>query len=173
MEIIIEFGKILLPAGLVLYAMYLTMTSILQKDLKKAMIEYKTENSKNVLTFRLQAFERICLFLERISPNNLILRLNDPQLTAPQLQHLMIAEIRNEFNHNLSQQVYISDGTWQQIKHTVEDVIALINTSAEKQKENAKGIELAKEIFNEMERREVDIIAGTLTMVKEEIKDVF
>ncbi len=62
MEIILEFGKILLPAGLVLYAMYLTMKSILAKEIVKANMDYKIEGSKITLPNRLQAFERICLF---------------------------------------------------------------------------------------------------------------
>ena len=173
MEIILDFGKILLPAALVLYAMYLTMKSILAKEVVKANMVYKIENSKLVLPNRLQAFERMCLFLERLSPGNLVLRLNTGKMTARELQQLMILEIREEFNHNLSQQIYMSDKAWNLIKNTVEDVIALINTSAEKLDAEAKSVELAKLIFNEIEKREVDPVAVTLSEVKAEIRDIF
>ena len=173
MEIILDFGKILLPAALVLYAMYLTMKSILAKEVVKANMVYKIENSKLVLPNRLQAFERMCLFLERLPPGNLVLRLNTGKMTARELQQLMILEIREEFNHNLSQQIYMSDKAWNLIKNTVEDVIALINTSAEKLDAEAKSVELAKLIFNEIEKREVDPVAVTLSEVKAEIRDIF
>ncbi len=173
MDIILEFGKILLPAGLVLYAMYLTMKSILAKEIVKANMDYKIEGSKIALPNKLQAFERICLFLERLSPGNLVLRLNSTNMTAKELQHLMIAEIRDEFNHNLSQQIYMSDKSWNHIKNTVEDVIALINTNAEKLDGEARSVELAKLIFQEIEKREVDPVAVTLSEVKAEIGEVF
>ena len=173
MEVIIDFGKILLPASLVLYAMYLTMKSILAKEVVKANMDYKIENTKASLPNRLQAFERMCLFLERLSPGNLVLRLNSSNLSAKELQQLMISEIREELNHNLSQQIYMSDKSWDLIKNTVEDVIALINTSAEKLDSEAKSVELAKLIFNEIEQRDVDPVAVTLSQVKAEIRDIF
>ena len=172
-DLILDFGKILLPAALVLYAMYLTMKSIMAKEAVKANMDYKIENSKVVLPNRLQAFERMCLFLERLSPGNLVLRLNTSKLTAKELQQLMIAEIREEFNHNLSQQIYMSDKSWDMIKNTVEDVIALINTNAEKLDADAKSVELAKLIFNEIEKREIDPVSITLSEVKSEIRDIF
>ncbi len=173
MEVILDFGKIILPAALVLYAMYLTMKSIMAKEVVKANLDYKIASSKIALPNRLQAFERMSLFLERLSPGNLVLRLNATNMTAKELQHLMISEIREEFNHNLSQQIYMSDKSWNLIKNTVEDVIALINTNAEKLEVNAKSVELAKLIFNEMEKRETDPVALTLSEVKAEIRDIF
>jgi hypothetical protein len=173
MEIILDFGKILLPAALVLYAMYLTMKSILAKEVVKANLDYKIENAKVALPNKIQAFERMSLFLERLSPGNLVLRLNNTNMTAKELQHLMISEIREEFNHNLSQQIYMSDKTWDLIKNTVEDVIALINTNAEKLDVDAKSVDLAKLIFIEIEKRDADPVALTLSEVKAEIRDIF
>jgi hypothetical protein len=172
-EIILDFGKILLPAALVLYAMYLTMKSIMAKETLKANMEYKIANSNATLPNRLQAFERMSLFLERLSPGNLLLRLNNPNMTAKELQRLMISDIREEFNHNLSQQIYMSDKSWDLIKNTVEDVIALINTNAEKLDDNVKSVELAKLIFNEIEKRDIDPVSVTLSELKDEIRDVF
>ena len=77
MDTLLELGKIILPAALVLYAMYLTMKSALAKEAFKANMDYKIENSKAVLPNRLQAFERMSLFLERLSPGNLVLRHHD------------------------------------------------------------------------------------------------
>lgn len=173
MEIVIEFGKILIPAALVLYAMYLTMKSMLAREMVLAENRFKVENSKSLIPVRLQAFERMCLFLERLSPGNLVLRLNSPSMTAKELQQLMISEIREEFNHNLSQQIYMSDTAWKQIKNTVEDVIAMINTSAEKLGSDAKSVDLAKLIFKEMDNRDIDPVEATLTLVKSEIRELF
>ena len=173
MEALIDLGKILIPAALVLYAMYLTMKSMMAKEVLKANMDYKIENAKTALPNTLQAFERMCLFLERLSPGNLILRLNTSNMSAKELQQLMINDIREELNHNLSQQIYMSDKSWNLIKNTVEDVIALINTNAEKLNSDAKSVELAKRIFNEIENRDVDPVAVTLSEVKSEIREIF
>ena len=75
MDLVIEFAKLLIPAGLVLYAMILVVKSFLDKEFQKKMIDIKTKNKETVLPIRLQAYERMCLFLERMAPNNLIPRI--------------------------------------------------------------------------------------------------
>ncbi len=173
MDVFVELLKILLPAALVLYGMYLTMRSILVKDLEKKMIDYKIENSRSVLKSRLQAYERMCLFLERIAPNNLVVRLSNPALSAVELQYMLTNEIREEFNHNLSQQVYMSDEVWKMIKDTLEDIIALINTCAQSLEKDAKGVDLAKKVIEETGSRDPDPVNTTLSAVKAEIREIF
>lgn len=173
MEILLEFLKIILPAAIVLYAMYVTVRSFIQKELQAKSIDIQATNVKTVLPIRLQAYERMCLFLERITPNNLLLRLNEPGISAKQLQHVLITDIREEFNHNLSQQIYMSDQVWQDIKSTVEEIITLVNKSAEKMDENAKGMDLAKEIINDYVNKGEDVIGNTLSTVKEEIRQIY
>jgi hypothetical protein len=96
MEILEDLVKILLPAAIVLYAMYLTVRAFLNKEFERKLIDIKTKNTDIVLPVRLQAYERMCLFLERISPNNLILRLNNSMLSANELHQLLLAEIREQ-----------------------------------------------------------------------------
>jgi hypothetical protein len=67
----------------------------------------------------------------------------------------------------------MSDKSWDLIKNTVEDVIALINTNAEKLDVDAKSVDLAKLIFIELEKRDADPVALTLSEVKAEIRDIF
>jgi hypothetical protein len=173
MDVFVDLLKILLPALIVLYAMYLTMRSILVKELEKKMVDYKIENARSVLKNRLQAYERIALFLERIAPNNLLLRLNNPKLSAVELQRLLTFEIREEYNHNLSQQIYMGDATWNMVKNAMEDVIAMVNTCAEGLEKDAKSVELARAVLEESGRRERDIIQEALAAVKEEIREIF
>src|SRR5436305_409786 len=91
-----DFIQILLPAALVLYAMYLTVKSFLDKETERKLIDLKTKNSEIVVPIRLQAYERMCLFLERITPNNLLVRLNDTAYSAMELQQVLLSEIRQE-----------------------------------------------------------------------------
>jgi hypothetical protein len=173
MEILEDLIKILLPAAIVLYAMYLTVRAFLNKEFERKLVDLKTKNTDIVLPVRLQAYERMCLFLERISPNNLILRLNNSMLSANELHQLLLAEIREEYNHNLSQQVYMSDNAWNQIKTAMEEIITLINSAASNVASDGKSMDLAKAIFERMIQQELDPSGGALRFIKDEIRQVF
>jgi hypothetical protein len=172
MEELLDFAKILVPAGLVLYAMFLTMKSFLNKEVEKKMLEIRGKSIETVLPNRLQAYERMCLFLERISPNSLILRLNIGEFTAQEFQHILLNEIREEYNHNVSQQVYMSIEVWDVIKSAKEELVAIVNESAIKMGEGATSIDLSKVILESVHSRP-DIIAHALIEVKNEISQVF
>lgn len=173
MEILADLAKIIIPAAIVLYGMYLTVKSFTTKELERSMVDLKMKNRDIILPIRLQAYERITLFLERISPNNLVMRLNDASFNAKQFQHILISEIRNEYNHNLSQQVYMSNEAWRHIKTTVEELISIINESVAELAEDARGIDLAKRLFEKIEERQFDQIDDTLAKVKSEIQRFF
>ena len=131
------------------------------------------EEQKIILPLRLQAYERIILFLERISPNNLIMRLNKPEMSSIQLQSALIKTIREEFEYNLSQQLYISFKGWEVVKNAKEETIKLINVASGKIPETASAGELVKIIFDvalEKDRLPVDV---AIDEIKKEIQKVF
>ncbi len=173
MELLIEFAKLLIPALAVLYAMYLTITSFLTKDLEKKVMEYKMKNTELILPIRLQAYERMCLFLERITPNNMVVRLNDSTYTARQFQQILLLEIREEYYHNLSQQVYMTDDAWALIKNAMEDTVVTINAAAKDLPDDARGIDLAKQIFERLLNQTQDPIGYALKSIKNEIRNSF
>ncbi|MBC7920322.1 MAG: hypothetical protein H7Z75_04455 [Ferruginibacter sp.] len=168
-----DFIQILLPAGIVLYAMYLTVKSFLDQEMEKKLVEVKGKNAETVLPVRLQAYERICLLLERIAPNNLLVRLNDSALSAPEFKQILLSEIRQEFSHNLSQQVYMSDQAWGATKAAMEEVVMLINTAAANLKPDATSLDLARMVFDTIINHDVDPTSRALKVVKDEIRQIF
>ena len=173
MDVLIEFGKIILPAGAVLYAVFLTVRMFLTKDLEKKLLDLKMKNTETIQPIRLQAFERVCLFMERISPNNLIMRVNDDEYKAGQLQQLLLHEIREEYNHNISQQVYMSDETWVLVKNAMEEIVMIINEAAGDVDAEAKSIDLAQRLFEVTLGRENQAVDFALKNLKEEIREIF
>lgn len=174
MELLLaDFFKIIIPSALVLYAMYLTITSFLNKDFEKKLVDLKSKNREIVLPIRLQAYERIILLLERITPNNLIIRVNNPSYTAKEFQQILLKEIREEFNHNLSQQVYISDNSWVLVKKAVEDLMVIINNASKTLAPEASGLDLAKKIFENVIENNSDITSEAISSVKDEIRQIF
>lgn len=173
MDAIIEFGKLILPAAIVLYAMYLVVKSFLDKELQKKQLEVRGKSIETVLPNRLHAYERVCLFLERISPNNLIIRLNNGKYTAGEFQQILLNEIREEYNHNVSQQVYMSDEVWNLVKSAKEDLIVVINDVTSTLPKEATNLDLSKKIFERMIEKESDQIQNALRAVKDEIRQTF
>jgi hypothetical protein len=179
-EILGDLIKIVLPAAAVMYAMFLVVRSFLnshfemiKKDYEKKLIDLKIMTAEKVLPLRLQAYERMCLFLERISLHNLVLRLNNPSFTSSQFQQKLLTDIREEFNHNLSQQLYMSDQSWGLVKNSMEEVIAIINKAAGSIPGESRSIDLAKMIFENMLQKNEDPTSKALKFVKNEIRQVF
>ncbi len=173
MEALIEFGKILIPASVVLYAAYLVVRSFIQKDIDLKKLEIRGRSIETVLPNRLHAYERMTLFLERISPQNLLVRLNTGSIPTKEFQQLLLTEVRNEYNHNVSQQIYISEEVWELIKNAKEDLIVTINDSAGDMGENSSSLDLSKKIFEKTISKEVDPVAHALSELKREVQRIF
>jgi len=173
MELLIELVKIVLPAGLVLYGMFLTTKSFLSKDFDSKLIKLKSQYTETTLPLRLQAYERMTLFLERISPNNLLIRLNDPSFKVGEFQEFVLHEIREEFNHNLSQQIYMSDEAWQQVKAAMDNLIMMINDAASELGKEESSLQLVKKIFGRMIDHQDDVTGTAIRFLKQEVRNYF
>jgi hypothetical protein len=188
MELLLDLIKILLPASLVLYAVYLVMRSFIDKEIqqlqtqtnlqlqiKQTELEIKQKdveikNKEQVLAIRLQAYERMCLFLERINPIQIIPRLNNPEFSVGFFQALLIREIRNEFSHNLAQQLYMSNEAWNLIVKATEEIIVLINNSTSNLNEEASASELSKQILTNVTEYNIRPTEIALDFLKNEAR---
>jgi hypothetical protein len=173
MEVLLEFIKILVPASVVLYAAYLFVRTQVQKEVQLKSLEVRGKSVDTILPIRLQAYERMALFLERISPQNLLVRLTASGMAAREFHQLLLQEIRNEFNHNVSQQVYMSQEVWDMIRNAKEDLIMNINEAAGELHPDASSLDLSKKIFEKTMSRPVDPIAHALVELKKEIQRTF
>jgi hypothetical protein len=166
----LEILKLTLPSLFVLAAVYFLVKKFFDNDQKIRMLELKKAAQPTVLPLRFQAYERICVFLERITPNNLIMRTHQSGISARELQSTLLNTIRSEFEHNLSQQVFMSSQAWEQTKTAKEEVITMINLSMAALPENANGIQLCKIIFEMVIKTELQPTQKALDMIKNEIK---
>ena len=173
MDALIEFGKILIPASVVLYAAFLFVRSFIQKDVDLRKLEIRGKTLETVLPNRLHAYERMTLFLERMSPNNLLIRLNPGSIPARDFHQMLLAEVRNEYNHNVSQQIYISEEVWDLIRNAKEDLIVSINDAASEMGEQSTSLDLSKKIFEKTMGKAVDPLAHALNELKREVYRIF
>ena len=173
MDALIDFGMILLPASLVLNAAFLMVRSLIHKDLDLKKLEIRGKAIETVLPNRLHAYERMTLFLERMTPQNLLVRLNTGSLPAKDFHQVLLAEVRNEYNHNVSQQIYISAEVWELIKNAKEDLIVSINDAASEMGDQSTSLDLAKKIFEKTMGKAVDPLAHALVELKHEVHRIF
>ncbi len=150
LSITLEIIKYILPAIVVFFTAYFLLKNQSDENIAKLRLELRQQSQNLLSPMKLQAYERLVLFLERISPQQLILSDNQPQISALALKHTMINHIQQEFNYNLSQQVYISNQAWNVIRVVKEQVIALINICASDLAENATSTDLSKAIIEKL-----------------------
>lgn len=131
------------PSLIVASTAFILAKYFVENDQKKRLLELKFHSKDLVTPIRLQAYERMAMFLERIDPNQLLFRVSNPEFTAYQMQTILLATIRSEYEHNLSQQVYVSPEAWEGIKNAKEKVVNVINLAAGHLDDGAMSTDLA------------------------------
>lgn len=170
---ILEILKYILPSFIVFLAVWFVLQSMLKNEQKRNHIESLGRNQRITTPVRLQAYERMTILLERISPEALVMRVNNPSLTAKQFQSELLNNIRMEFEHNVGQQVYISNQAWELIKNAKTSVIQIINSTAAKVKPESQSIILSRMILEELMEQEKSPVTIALDYLKTEIRHFF
>ena len=107
-----------------------------------------TSPSQAVLPLRLQAYERLVLLAERIALPNIISRIGQHDLPAKDMQLLLTQTIRQEVEHNISQQIYVSKEAWEAVNNLKEQNMLIINQVASFLPEGATGTQLSRSILD-------------------------
>lgn len=107
----------------------------------------KPQRDSSLAQLQLQAAERFVLYLERIAPDRLVMRLHQNGMDSKMLQTELSRAIREEFDHNLSQQLYVSEGAWELIKNAKEEMIRLISATGESMPKNSTGLDYSRKLF--------------------------
>ena len=115
MEAFIEILKYTFPAALMLLLTYLLLSNFLDNEEKRRTFYLKKDLQKKSLPMRMQAYERVVMLLERITPNHLVIRVKPNKLTIGQYRKTLVEAVRQEFDYNITQQVYLSDEAWNHI----------------------------------------------------------
>ncbi|MEP3836379.1 MAG: hypothetical protein ABJM36_01975 [Algibacter sp.] len=131
----------------------------------------KKDMQVNAMPLRLQAYERMALFLERISPSKLLIRITPTSSNKEDYEALLIKSIEQEFEHNLSQQIYISDKCWSIVTTSKNATIQLIRKSSMSEKTDSAN-KLREVVLTEMMERRSPSDAG-LAFIKEEVSSLW
>ena len=160
------------PSAVVAAISYLLIDRFLKAESKRHILEIKKESIKTTIPVRLQAFERVILLLERIDAIQVVKRSIAPGMTSGQLKMKAINEIRNEFNHNVTQQIYLSAASWERVVQAKEEAIKLISVTGTQVPDNVDAIEFSKKILGVNEELKVNNNEA-IEVVKREIRKIF
>jgi hypothetical protein len=143
----LEILKYTLPAIVVLIATYSIVNKFLVNDFQRKQLAIFKENSKITMPMRMQAYERLILFVERMNVQSMTNRFYVADSTVVELQLAMTQSIRTEWEYNLSQQLYVSNEVWQTIATAKEQEIAMINNVAKNIATTAPAKELVQALL--------------------------
>jgi hypothetical protein len=170
---ILEMLKYILPAAIVFMTVNFLLKNFFENEYQRRSLSLKAENVKLVTPIKLQAYERLVILMERMTPNSLIFRVTKPGISASQLKVELIQDIQSEFNHNVSQQIYVSPQTWQMVRIAKEEMINIINTSYSQLGPNSVGLDLSKAIFETMIEMESIPTQKALDFLRKEFHLIF
>ncbi|RMG78079.1 MAG: hypothetical protein D6714_18815 [Bacteroidetes bacterium] len=168
LETLLEIIKITIPALIVFFTVYYLMKQFFEKEYQLKSLEYRQSQTKTAVPLKLQAYERLSMFCERIAIPSLLLRLRTENQTAAGLRVAMLVAIQQEFEHNITQQVYVSKQLWDIIKFVRDETVNTINGVAEKVDPQAPGKEFAGILLNYLATQEVSPIDKALIAIKKE-----
>jgi len=149
---------------------YLFFRDHMQNEDRRRRYLLHRDAQKEALPMRLQAYERLSLFLERITPSKLLIRVSPTSNNKEEYERLLIMSIEQEFDHNLSQQIYMSDQCWNIIIAAKNTTIQLIRKAGLSEKVTSAD-KLREVILTEMMEHESPSNAA-LAYIKKEVGDI-
>ena len=173
MDVLLQIALIVLPAGAVLITVILFLRKQSEKELRNLQFELKKERHAYFLPNRVEAYQRAVLLMERISPNSLVMRLHNPGLPAKMMQAELLKAIREEYDHNVAQQIFVSPAAWEMVRNSKEETIKIINIAGGQMDAASMGIDLNAKIFEitaEVGKLPTEI---TVEFLKKELQELF
>ena len=173
MDVVLQIALIIFPSGAVLLTAIFFLRRETSKELLNMQIELRKQRQEYFLPNRVEAYQRAVLLMERIHPNSLVMRLHNPGLPAKALQTEFLKAIREEFDHNVAQQLFISPQAWQLVKNSKEETIKIINIAGGQMTATSTGMDLSAKVFEVV--AEIGQLPSEVTveLLKKEIQELF
>ena len=170
MEVFFEILKFTVPTLIALAVVYLIIARFLKHEEVRQHYSIRKAMIPTVTPVKLTAYERLTLFLERMQPESLLLRTQEPHMTSIALQSALLSTIRLEFEHNMAQQLYVSDEAFVFVKNAKESTVQLINMAAAQCQPNDDASKLSMKIMEMYYASENTPTKLAIDFLKKEIK---
>lgn len=169
----LELAFYVLPALLSIGASVITLKFFLRREELRELAAQRQNAYATILQLRIAAYERITLYVERIRPQNMLPRLEPAVKTAKALYEELLSTIQNEFEHNIVQQIYISQKTWYKLLQAKSELAKTIEEAYKKVPPQSPGVKLAEMIFTLMREKNDTHLAECLEMLRYDVLSLF
>ena len=173
MNELLEILKYTLPSLVILLVVALMMRYFYKTLKMERDRELFIQERRRLLPMRLQAYERLSLFLERITVDSLVVREQQEDFTCRDFHQHLLAAIREEFEHNLTQQVYVTTEAWNVVRNAKEGTIRLINMAALQVNPKGPAYELSKQILETQMEENSSPSQVALEFLRKEVRQFF
>ena len=173
MNLFLFLAILTVTAGAIVTVVYFFLQKQSEREMRNIHIELKKQRQEFFLPNRVEAYQRSILLMERLHPNSLVMRLHNPGLPAKALQAEFLKAIRDEYNHNVAQQLFISPKAWKMLKDSKEEVIKLINLAGNQMIATSTGMDLSAKIFEILSQLEQLPSEVTVEFLKKEFQELF
>jgi hypothetical protein len=163
MESFIEILKYSIPALIVFATVFYLFRNFLNQQYQLEALKYRQSQGKEIIPLKLQAYERLMMLCERISLDNLAYRLVHPDMGVDELRNAMLIAIQQEYEHNVTQQVYVSESLWKIIQIAKDQMQTVISEA-----DGATNAELLSNVRQKMINAKADPIAYAKSAVRNE-----
>jgi len=168
-----EVFKYILPAFIVMMTAYLLFDKMILREEKKQKLGHEAEKKSGITTIRLRAYERLMLVLERTNPETMVMHVIRPGISCIEFQTGLLDFIRKEFEHNYSQQIYVSDELWKSVTYTRANLVKLVNTGASCFKPDEPASGMAETIIRMYLETENNPTQQSIQLLKSETREQF
>ena len=173
MQVLLTVLVVLISSGGVILTAYYLLKRETDREKLNLQIELKKSRQEYFLPNRVEAYQRSILYLERIHPNSLIMRVHNPGLPAKAMQAELLKTIREEYDHNVAQQLFVSPQGWKMLRDSKDETIKIINIAGNQMGDTSLSTDLATKIFElvgEIGQLPTEI---TVEYLKRELQELF
>ena len=138
---------LVIPLATMLLVIYIMLQHFYKKQEGESKLKITADKNTTFFPLQIQGYERIILFLERIDPSNMVIRTHKSGMDASSLHRELLKIIRDEYTHNMSQQIYIEPESWKILLSAKEETIQIINIAKNSLDIKASSLDLSAKIF--------------------------
>ncbi len=173
MEIFLEILKYTIPSLIVFATAYFLLKLYLDDRLRYEKAIQHNESLKTTLPLRLQAYERLTLLCDRAGVPNTLFRIRMSGMTTGDLRGSLMLAISQEFDHNTSQQLYVSETLWQIITLAKNETLAFISQTADHLPPDSDSEELVSALLKAIDDMPVSPLQRAIVAIRMEAGQLF
>jgi len=168
LAVLLEIVKLTIPALIVFWTVQTLLKEYLSRQIDLKAMELQRERRAQMLPMKMQAYERLSLLCERINLPSLLVRVRQEGMSARELHITMLTTIQQEYEHNITQQVYVSPKLWEIIQFARDDAVQMLSLALEASGPEATGREFGKSLLELIQKRGPSALDKALLAIKKE-----